>query len=1283
MNMITDHIPLHPAQSVVYMDYLFSKSREKFNIGGCVKFNRKLDYAALIRANEKFCWANGSSRMIITEHNGNIIQKISQSSAVAEIECLDFSRVTDPAIDAEQWIQGRMDCPMEVMNAPLVEQALIKIADNEYWYFLKQHHIAADAYSFANRINHFLKLLAGEDTAYPVEDTDYVNEIQQSLSYLQSEEYDCDQNYWRGKLCELDFLRGKNYSCRNKSLAKSSFTIAAHTQAKIKVTADQRGLTEQVIINSVLLQHISAWLGRSSLVVGFPSHNRVYKRQKKLYGMFATILPVIIPVSGCSSLKDFSYLLKQEQHFSYLHRRYSWVDIVNNLLVGEEVINSFFDVIISYQKIDLQLKESFPGVTLKEYTSSRDDIPLRVIIRDYSADALEVSVEYQRALFSVQDVTRLITSITNGFNVFDQVFSAPLSVYHQVTGIDSFNDAFRYWRNFPHSYAAPIAVGSNYDDGKVIGEGLVWGSRSLAVNTYLPKNDLFSLWVLFIAKLYDIELLYVLHSSLGVASTSPFTEKRLLSIALENSLPVNDVVAAISRQLQKSLAEEPPLLDRVLACYSSYPAIAHTFIVDGCEPSNDLEMNVGELGLHWCDNKGIEIYFDPAHLSAVDITHLANCFLNIINNTSTSPSLSLAQISLLSPADIKVLNQSITDNYVTHPVIDTIYETFYENVIAYPDHPAIVHDNRRETYSSLSANVDIIANGLLCLGLIKGDVLAVHLERGVDLVVCIIAALKIGAIYLPLDDKSPLARLHSIVTDAEPKIIITRSTIFNDMDVTLADPAALYGDQKIVSLPSYKNVTPDDAAYLLYTSGSTGRPKGVLQSHRNVLQLLNATRTTFNFNHSDVWVLFHSIAFDFSVWELWGALLHGGTLVIPSYECTRDSSNFLALVENAQVTVLNQTPSAFKLLLGELANKDYSLEKLRYVVFGGEKLDPACLAPWWVLNRGRNATLVNMFGITETTVHSTYKVMDRAAQRHSNIGRFLSDQRPYVLDSHMNMVPDNIVGELYVGGDRLALEYFKNDQLTDERFVSNPYSADPEDRLYRTGDLVKRLPNGEFIYHSRKDFQVSLRGFRIELGEIENAMLKHPHVKDVVVRLLQNSDEKFIVAFYEVNNNLSGWNHNLYDFLKEKLPDYMIPERYIQVDSWPLTINGKVDFGALDLMAKSSPTNASVGTNLVWQGSSSLIQHLLQAYVKVDITSSDLSLYNFGWNSLSAIKFSAELRELFGIDIPIVVLLESPTLNKIIASIHRLIGDDTLNRIADEYFNLLEMTDEQLQSMCD
>ncbi|SDI13392.1 amino acid adenylation domain-containing protein, partial [Vibrio xiamenensis] len=416
-----------------------------------------------------------------------------------------------------------------------------------------------------------------------------------------------------------------------------------------------------------------------------------------------------------------------------------------------------------------------------------------------------------------------------------------------------------------------------------------------------------------------------------------------------------------------------------------------------------------------------------------------------------------------------------------YPVTECIHQRFEAQVDAFPEHIAVSYQTHTLTYRELNAKANQLAHWLTEQGVEPDSRVAIALERSESLLVAILATLKAGGAYVPLDPNYPQQRLTYTLEDSQPQVVITSSELVERLGelpshtqiAQMDNPQWLAYSSDNLSSASL-GVTPHNLAYIIYTSGSTGNPKGVMVEHQQVLRLMAATQEDYQFNQRDVWTLFHSYAFDFSVWEIWGALLFGGRLVVVPHLISRTPSEFYQLLCDERVTVLNQTPSAFRQLI---AAQDARSHQLRYVIFGGEALELSALAPWFAKAHNQTTQLVNMYGITETTVHTTYYPLteqDVTRTGASPIGRGINDLSLYLLDEHRQPVPIGVTGEIYVSGAGVARGYFNRPELTDERFMLDPFVADGSTRMYKSGDLGRWLADGSIEYLGRNDDQVKI-----------------------------------------------------------------------------------------------------------------------------------------------------------------------------------------------------------------
>ncbi|HWM91684.1 MAG TPA: amino acid adenylation domain-containing protein [Thermoanaerobaculia bacterium] len=527
----------------------------------------------------------------------------------------------------------------------------------------------------------------------------------------------------------------------------------------------------------------------------------------------------------------------------------------------------------------------------------------------------------------------------------------------------------------------------------------------------------------------------------------------------------------------------------------------------------------------------------------------------VLTAVGADPEIRLSAIPLLSPAERRQLLEEWGGKGEEPPVGETLYGRFEAQVRRTPEAPAVTCEGTTLSYAELNRRANRLAHRLRELGVGPDSRVGLRVERSLDLVTGILGILKAGGAYVPLDPNYPAERLAYMIGDAGVRTVVGTDVLFDELTEALpSDDLAPAADGS-------------NLAYVIYTSGSTGRPKGALVTHGNVVRLFDATDRWFGFGERDVWTLFHSYAFDFSVWEVWGALLYGGRVVVVPYEVSRSPESFLDLLVREGVTVLNQTPSAFAQLARVDEERGGVPTDLRFVVFGGEALDLPSLAPWFARHGDEKPTLVNMYGITETTVHVTYRPLraeDTRGEGRSVIGTPIPDLSLYVLDPWMQPAPVGVPGELVVGGAGLARGYLGRPELTAARFVPDPVSGRPGARLYRSGDLGRFLRNGDVEYLGRIDHQVKIRGFRIELGEIQTALEACPGVRQAVVLPREEpTGERRLLAFIVTQPGQEPSTGELRASLARRLPDYMVPAMFVLLESLPLTQNGKVDRKAL------------------------------------------------------------------------------------------------------------------------
>ncbi|ONM45948.1 non-ribosomal peptide synthetase, partial [Nocardia donostiensis] len=697
----------------------------------------------------------------------------------------------------------------------------------------------------------------------------------------------------------------------------------------------------------------------------------------------------------------------------------------------------------------------------------------------------------------------------------------------------------------------------------------------------------------------------------------------------------------------------------------------------------------GELKLSW--NYATELF------DAETVTAFADRLLRVLRTVAEEPAVAVGDIDLLGESERLDVSQrwvssgadagtgvfAVTGLPADDATGATLAGLFAAAASEYPQRIAARFGNDSLTYAELDRRANVLARRLIEDGAGPEKLVAVILPRSLDLVVSLLAVIKTGAGYVPVDPAYPAERIAYVLDDALPTSVVIDAAV--QVEVPAGLPKVEVGgfaveagnvvdadDGPVTDADRIAPLRPDNTAYVIYTSGSTGRPKGVAVTHRNVVRLFANTDREFGFGPQDVWTLFHSYAFDFSVWELWGPLLYGGTLVVVDYYTSRSPEQFLELLRSEQVTVLNQTPSAFY----QLAEADRNAHSgsplaLRYVVFGGEALELRRLTDWIARHgdgtEGRalpdgdgetaSPLLVNMYGITETTVHVSYRALDAATIAEASgsvVGRAIAGLQVYVLDSRLRPVPVGVAGEMYVAGPQLTRGYLGRPDLTAARFVANPLAGNDGagSRLYRSGDLARWNRFGELEYLGRADDQVKVRGFRIELGEIEAAVLAQPGIAQaaVIVREDQPGDQR-IVAYVVSDPGVAPDLDAVREGAAERLPAYMVPSSVVRLEWIPLTVNGKLDRRALPAPTAQSRTFRAPVTPV-----QETVAEVFAEVLDLPRVGVDDDFFDLGGNSLIATRVVSRIGAALGTTVAVRTLFEASTVEALAARVETHTG---------------------------
>ena len=566
----------------------------------------------------------------------------------------------------------------------------------------------------------------------------------------------------------------------------------------------------------------------------------------------------------------------------------------------------------------------------------------------------------------------------------------------------------------------------------------------------------------------------------------------------------------------------------------------------------------------------------------------------------------------------------------------TIHEEFEKQVLKTPDKIAITYNNEHLTYKELNDKANQMAFYLQHRGVKAETFVAVYLERSLNAIVSIMGILKAGGAYIPIDPSYPKERVYQILVDSSPKLVITEKRLEKNILHSNSTKILLDEEEKSISnLPTNNlksNTLQHNLAYIIYTSGSTGAPKGVQIEHKALINFIVSISKEYEINNQDNIIQFAALGFDVSVFDIFVSFYTGATLIMTNEFERKSPEQLTRLMQEKRVTVAELPPALLPLLNPE------DFPDLRLISVGGEKFSGDIINKWSSSKR----KFMNGYGPTETTVAVTLFNCIGHWEKNPPIGKPIHNVETYVLNNKLEPVPVGVSGELYIGGKCLARGYLNREDLTREKFISNPFSDNPQSRLYKTGDLVKWLPDGNIEILGRVDRQIKIRGFRVELGEVESAILNYPNLKQVVVQISEDiTPDKQLIA-YIVEDSIEPINSKeLREELSKSLPKYMIPSRFIKVPDIPLTAHGKIDYKALPKPDNTRPEDEDyvAPRNEI---ESQICDGIFSPILGVRQIGALDNFFDLGGNSLQATLVVSQIRSMFGIDLNLIDFFQSP-----------------------------------------
>lgn len=647
----------------------------------------------------------------------------------------------------------------------------------------------------------------------------------------------------------------------------------------------------------------------------------------------------------------------------------------------------------------------------------------------------------------------------------------------------------------------------------------------------------------------------------------------------------------------------------------------------------------------------LKIQHDASRFDQGTIARMLGHLKTLLEGIATNPNRPLYDLPLLTEAERHQLLVEWNNTQAVYPQDKCLHQLFEAQVERTPDAVAVVFKDSQLTYRELNTRANKVAHHLQALGVGAEVLVGICVERSLEMVIGVLGILKAGGAYVPLDPKYPKERLADLLSDSRVSVLLTQHRLIPQLPEHTASVVCLDTDWATICAEREENpessVGPENLAYIIYTSGSTGKPKGVVIEHRGAVNTIVDINQRFSVGIGDRILAVSSLNFDLSVYDIFGLLAAGGAIVIPEASIAPNPAHWLELMVNEKITLWNSAPPVMQLFMGYVAQHvESSLPSLRLVLLSGDWI-PLTL-PDHIQSLGKNIQVISLGGATEASIWSIYYPIETVDSTWKSIpyGKPLSNQQFYILDSHLHPVPIGVAGELYIGGDGVARSYLNRPDLTQERFIPNPFSDKLGDRIYKTGDLGRYLPDGNIEFLGRLDHQVKIRGYRIELGEIEAVLTQHPQIREALVIAREDRPgDKYLAAYVIPEKQQVSGSNELRDFLKQRLPDYMVPA-IVFLESLPLTPNGKIDRRALPAPEQSTPESP---TTFVAPRNELELQlaKLWESVLNIHPIGVRDNFFELGGHSLLATRLWMEIEKLAGKNLPLATLFQAPTIEQL------------------------------------
>ncbi|WP_330252183.1 amino acid adenylation domain-containing protein [Nocardia sp. NBC_00565] len=1170
--------------------------------------------------------------------------------------------------------------------APLLRFTVYRTESGDTHLVLTAHHILLDGWSMPLLMKDLLVLYATRSDASPLP---AARPYRDFLTWLSRQDRTTTLRAWDAALTGVEPTLLAPALVRpavpDTGFGKSAFELSATETAALTACAAAVEVTVNTVVQAAWGVVIAELTDRDDVVFGVTVSGRPPQLDgiDVMVGLFVNTIPVRVRFGTRTTVSDLLVDLQAEQA-ALLEHHYLGLAEVQGVAGGAEL----FDSLVAYESYPIdadglrQAGNAIDGL-LVTGVRSVDYTHYPVTVRVELDTRLRVEVLHRRDTVADAAARALTDRLRAVLGEFVTAPQHPVAAVRGVVGSDVLTQA-RYWRSMlaglpdelPLPMDRPRSVAPTHGGGQVtleVGVHLHHGLRRLAetrdTTLFAVLHAAFTVLLARLSGTTDIAIgTSVTGREIDGASGS-FDNTVVLRTDFDAGASFDALLAAIGsvdaaafENVDVPFEQLVDMLDpvRVIGRHPLYQVAIDLRNARPADPIPvDLRLSLTERVGPRGDTHGMLAEFTYATdlFDAATAQSIADRFGRILAAVVADTAVTVGDIELLAPQERAGVLHEWNSRGAWVPAA-TLPELIADHARRRPDAMAVRFGDTALSFAQLRRRANRVARALIAAGAGPESLVAVAVSRTEELPIALLGVLTAGAAYLPVDITYPAQRLAFVLSDAKPVCVLTtdeqRGELpVSDLPVILLEETVEFADDPISDADRRAPLLPDHLAYVIYTSGSTGVPKGVGVAHRNVIELCANTQPLFGFDETDVWTLFHSFAFDFSVWELWCALLTGGTVVVVDHATSRTPDLFRELLIRDRVTVLNQTPSAFYQLIEADRAASAGEFALRHVIFGGEALDLRQLRRWYERHPAEAPRLVNMYGITETTVHVSFLALDEqvADNPASLIGRALPGLDSYVLDERLHPVPVGTPGEIYIAGAQLSRGYLGRPGLAAARFVANPFGA-PGSRMYRTGDLGRWGHfDGEtgLAYAGRTDQQVQLRGFRIELGEIESALLRCPGVSRAVV--LVHTSERLgdqLVGYVVPASGAHLDADELRVQVAEFLTGYMVPAAIVPLDVMPLTPNGKLDRHALPEPMYEARQYRAPATPIE--------ENVAAAFAEVldlDRFGMDDNFFERGGNSLIATKLTARLSSVLGAKIPVMRVFTAPTPGEFVTELAR------------------------------